>query len=675
MRVVSCLVTQHNLWLVGVAAFVCVVGSIITFGLYARARTRVGLQRQGWIFLTAVAGGSSVWCTHFIAMLAYQVSAPVTFDPTLTMVSLAVAIGGCGLGFGLSAANWRFVPPELCGTLVGLSVACMHYTGMLAYHVAGVVEWNMVDVACSLIIAATLSAMALDQAVRQPSRYAPLFAPALFVIAIVGLHFTGMTALEVTPIGGVATSSSSEAFEAIAVAVAGVGLLILATGIASYLIDEKSSQESVAKLKHMAMNDALTGLPNRVHFNDYLTREVDRARERGGRIAVVGIDLDRFKEINDQRGHEAGDRALALIGERLAGLLKPGEFAARIGGDEFSAVKRFEAVEEVNEFISRIEAALNEPLELDDFQVVTGGSIGAALFPNDGTEPDRLILNADLAMYRAKDDPERTSCFYEKHMDEVARKRTVMAAELRAAVARDEFELHYQVQHALSTSEITGYEVLLRWRHPERGMVPPAEFIPIAEETRSIVEIGEWVLRTACREAGKWTIPYKIAVNVSAVQLRHGDLAQLLHSILVETGFSPSRLEIEITESSIIQDRARALYILRRIKALGVTVAIDDFGTGYSSLDTLRSFPFDKIKLDRSFTRGLERDSQATAIVRAVLALGKGLEIKVLAEGVETNEQLLLLRSEGCDEAQGYYLGRPQRSLMPTQSAVLRASA
>ncbi len=608
-------------------------------------------------------------------MLAYKVSAPVTFDPTLTMASLAIAIGGCGLGFGLSTANYRFLPPELCGAVVGLSVACMHYTGMFAYHVDGFVEWNLLDVACSLIIAATLSAIALDQAVRQPSKYATLLAPTWLVIAIVGLHFTGMTAIQVTPIGTVATGSTGDALEAIAVAVAGVGLLIIGTGIISYLIDEKSSQESVAKLRQMALNDALTGLPNRTHFTDYLAREVNRARERGGRLAVVGIDLDRFKEINDQRGHDAGDRALSLIGERLAGLLKPGEFAARIGGDEFSAVKKFEAVEEVHEFIARIETALSEPLKFEDFQVATGGSIGAALYPDDGTEPDRLILNADLAMYRAKDDPERSSCFYEKHMDELARMRTVMAADLRAAVARDEFELHYQVQHSLLTNEITGYEVLLRWRHPERGMIPPAEFIPIAEETHSIVEIGEWVLRTACREAASWPVPYKIAVNVSAVQLRHGDLAQLLHSILVETGFSPSRLEIEITESCIIEDRVRALHILRRIKVLGVTVAIDDFGTGYSSLETLRSFPFDKIKLDRSFTRGLERDMQATAIVRAVLALGKGLEIKVLAEGVETNEQLLLLRSEGCDEAQGYYLGRPQRNLMPPRSGRLLASA
>jgi diguanylate cyclase (GGDEF)-like protein len=515
----------------------------------------------------------------------------------------------------------------------------------------------------------------LDEAVYQPRTYSRLLAPAWFVIAIVGLHFTGMAAVEVTPMSGMASTSNTEAFEALAVAVAGTGLMIIGTGLASYLIDEKSSQESVAKLQRMALNDALTGLPNRTHFSDYLTREIDRARERGGRLAVIGIDLDRFKEINDQRGHDAGDRVLALIGERLAGLLKPGEFVARLGGDEFSATKRYDTLEDVHDFVARIESALNEPLQFDDFQAVTGGSIGIALYPDDGTQLDRLIMNADLAMYRAKADPERSSCFYERHMDDAARARSLLAADLRLAIAREEFELHYQVQHALSTSKITGYEVLLRWRHRERGVISPAEFIPIAEETCSIVEIGEWVLRTACHEAAAWPEPHKIAVNVSAVQLRHGDLAQLIHSILVETGFSPSRLEIEMTETSIIEDRDRALHILRRVRALGVTVAIDDFGIGYSSLETLRAFPFDKIKLDRSFTQGLERDMQAKAIVRAVLALGKSLEIKVLAEGVETNEQLSILRTEGCDEAQGYYLGRPQRLLMPARPDLLLATA
>jgi diguanylate cyclase len=668
MRVVSCLLTEHNLWLVALAAFVCTSGILITFGLFQRTRMRTGVEMYGWAFLTAVAAGSSIWCTHFIAMLAYEVTAPVTFDPLLTMASLTIAISGCGLGFGLCALNKRFLRPELCGVIVGVGVVCMHYTGMAAYHVAGVVEWNTMYIAYSVLIAATLSAIAMDEAVRAPRPYSAYLATAWLVLAIVGLHFTGMAAVEVTPMSGVPTIGNAEAFNAIAVAVAGVGLMIIGTGAVSYVIDETSSQQSVAKLRHLALNDSLTDLPNRVHFTDHLAREIDSADKHKQQLAVIGIDLDRFKEINDQWGHGAGDRALAMIGARLRSLMRDGEFIARIGGDEFSAVKRFESLYEVNEFLARIEAALNEPLRINGYKAVTGGSIGVARYPDDGVEPGQLITNADLAMYRAKADSERSVCFYERQMDEASRRRSVLAADLRHAIARNEFMLHYQVQHELSTDEISGYEVLLRWRHPEHGMVSPVEFIPIAEDTGAIVEIGEWVLRTACREAAAWSEPHKIAINVSGVQLRHGDLAEVIHSVLLETALPPRRLEIEITETAIIEDRVRAIHTLRRVKALGVTVAMDDFGIGYSSLETLRTFPFDKIKMDRSFTNGLSNDRQAMAIVRAVLALGKSLDIRVLAEGVETPEQLSILRSEGCDEAQGYLLGRPDRIILEDAS-------
>jgi diguanylate cyclase (GGDEF)-like protein len=657
MRVVSCLFTEHNLWLVLLAAVVCISGSGITFGLYSRARERSGLQKLGWIFLTAVAAGSSIWCTHFIAMLAYEVSAPVSFDPILTTASLILAIAGCGVGFGLGTVDDDRFPPEVCGALVGLSVALMHYTGMAAYHVSGLVEWHSGYVAASVVIAATVAALALREAVRRPRVYSFYISIALFVVAIVGLHFTAMAAVQVTPMTG--GDSSHGEFAAIAIAVAGVGLMVVGTGVASYLIDERTSADTVERLQHMALNDALTGLPNRVHFSDYLDREIERAQATGWTMAVVGIDLDRFKEINDLRGHEAGDQALKIIGGRLGELLQPGEFAARVGGDEFAAVKRYESVDDLHEFLARIEKALFAPLCFDGFEAVTGGSIGVALFPQDGTLAGALISNADLAMYRAKAEVGRIICFYERQMDEAARERKALNADLRRALELGEFVLHYQVQNTIQTSGISGYEVLLRWRHGQRGMISPTQFIPIAEECGAIVEIGEWVLRTACREALSWHHPHKIAVNVSAVQLAHSDFAETVHNILVETGLSPSRLELELTESAIVADELRALHTLRRIRALGVAIAIDDFGAGYSSLATLRTFPFDKIKLDRSFTQGIERDAQAKAIVRAVLALGKSLDIPVLAEGVETSEQLAILQKEGCDEAQGYFLGKP----------------
>lgn len=662
MRVISCIVTEHNLWLVGLAAAICVAGAIISFRLLGHMQSRSGKQVFGWAFLAAVAAGSSIWCTHFIAMLAYDVKAPVSFDPILTLVSLIIAIAGCGIGFSVSAGVRLPRAPALGGAIVGLSVACMHYVGMMAYHVTGIIAWSAAYIVASVVLATTLSALALHEAVHAPRKRSHLIAPALFLLAIVGLHFTGMTAMQVTPTSADFGTDNSSVFSSIAVAVAGVALMIIGTGVASHFIEEMSAQENIAKLKHMAMNDSLTGLPNRVQFNAYAVRELERARENGWKLAVIGIDLDRFKVINDQHGHEAGDRVLSLLGHTLSELIQPGEFVARIGGDEFSALKRYETLDDVHDFISRIEKALNQPLRFDNIHFVAGGSIGVALFPDDGDDITRLISNADLAMYRAKGDAQRTVCFYEERMDDAARARAQLASDLRSAMANDELELHYQVQGSIADGTITGYEVLLRWRHATLGLIPPSDFIPIAEETGAICEIGEWVIRTACREAGAWETPHKIAVNVSGVQLQRADFADMVHSILVETGFSPNRLEIEITETAIVKDKIRALHTFRKLRALGITVAIDDFGIGYSSLETLRLFPFDKIKIDKSFTNGLEKDAQTMAIVRAVLALGKSLDIKVLAEGVESVQQLATLRGEGCDEAQGYYLGRPQRN-------------
>ncbi|QPC90064.1 bifunctional diguanylate cyclase/phosphodiesterase [Mesorhizobium sp. INR15] len=661
MRVISCIATEHNLWLVLLAALICVTGCWVTVGLFDRARKTAGVQMRGWLFLTAVAAGSSIWCTHFIAMLAYQPGAPITFDPVLTMISLVIAIAGTGAGFALASGNRGRFTPEFGGCIVGLAISAMHYTGMMAYHVAGIVEWDSLYVAASLVISVVFSAAAIGQVVRRSYRMAEHVGAGLLVLAIVGLHFTGMAAVAVTPMSFISTGTNPEILVAMAVAVAVVGLIVAATGFASYLIDERGRLESFERLQHLALNDALTGLPNRVSFTDRLDHEIERAGEDAETMtAVIVIDLDRFKEINDLRGHAAGDQALKIVARRLAKLTGDGEFVARLGGDEFAAIKRFKEQKDLIGLVSRLEKSLFEPLQIEEFEIATGASIGVAVFPRDGADRERLVSNADLAMYRAKNDVSRAVCFYESAMDETARARRALATDLRHAVERSELSLHYQVQTSVQTGAICGYEALLRWTHPEHGMIPPAEFIPIAEENGSILAIGEWVLRTACRQAASWDNDYKIAVNLSPVQFAHADLAKLVHQILVETGLSPKRLELELTESTIIADKVRTLHVLRQIKTLGVTIAIDDFGTGYSSLDTLRSFPFDKIKLDRSFMADVERSPQAKAIIRAVLTLGRSLEIPVLAEGVETHVQMSILQVEGCNEAQGYFLGRPK---------------
>ncbi|AUX75398.1 bifunctional diguanylate cyclase/phosphodiesterase [Sinorhizobium fredii] len=417
--------------------------------------------------------------------------------------------------------------------------------------------------------------------------------------------------------------------------------------------------DSEEQISFLARHDSLTGLPNRLQFNSHLDEELDAAVWFSRKVAVVGIDLDKFKEVNDLHGHAAGDFVLVTIAQRMKEHLQEGEFVARFGGDEFAAVKRFEDLSELNDFLRRIERCLHEEMRFGDFELKSGGSMGVAIYPQDAETADTLINNADLAMYRAKAALNQTICFYEVSMDEAARGRRALANDLWEAVEKNQLALHYQVQKSVTSGEVIGYEVLLRWNHPERGMVSPGEFIPLAEECGAILPIGEWVLREACREAATWDSQHKIAVNLSPVQLANGDVVSLVHAILVETGLDPKRLELEITESTIIDDKQRALLTLREIKALGVTIAIDDFGTGYSSLETLRSFPFDKIKLDKSFMSEVEGSPQAKAIIRAILALGHSLQVPVLAEGVETQKQLDILIAEGCDEAQGYLLGRP----------------
>ena len=655
LQIVSCIAYAHDPRLVALAAVICLAGAWVTVELLRRARARRGLQQAGWTFLAAVAAGSAVWCTHFIAILGYDSPAPVVFDPILTFLSLVIVIVGATLAFVLAMSRTTLVV-AIGGAVLGLSIAAMHYTGMMAYRVDGLIAWDWNYVVASVVLSVVLASAAL----LSLGRVHGLVTLALLVLATVSLHFTGMTAISVTPFATGAPLADPSVATAMAVAVAGVALLIVGTGVTSFLIDSSVSQAHLARLRHMALSDGLTGLPNRTSFSDRILLALERARRDGRRLAVIGIDLDKFKEINDARGHEAGDAVLRQLGRKLAALMGEGEFVARIGGDEFAALKAFSDRGELEEFVARLEAIFFAPVEIHGYTLAPGASLGISVYPEDGVNADRLVGNADLAMYRAKSEPARSVCYYEAGMDEAARRRRDLAADLRQALPRGELLLHYQVQTSVAVrGAVVGYEVLLRWQHPRLGLVSPADFIPLAEETGQIVEIGEWVLREACREAAGWTGSEKIAVNLSAVQLGDRDLPQKVHRILLDTGLSPARLELEITESSIIREEMRALDILRRLRALGVTIAIDDFGTGYSSLATLRSFPFDRIKLDRSFMGEIGECPEARAIVRAVLALGKSLNTPVLAEGVETEEQFAILAAEGCDEAQGFLLGRP----------------
>ena len=416
---------------------------------------------------------------------------------------------------------------------------------------------------------------------------------------------------------------------------------------------------SERRVAYMARHDALTGLPNRMHFRERTEQALSLAR-RGESFAVLYIDLDHFKEVNDLLGHPAGDELLKKVADRLRKSVRETDIIARLGGDEFAVVQIAPPrPEEVTVLASRLVQALSEPYDIDSHEVVIGTSIGIALAPGDGNDPDQLLKNADMALYRAKADGRGMFRFFEAEMDAHLQARRKLEMDLRKAVAQGEFEVHYQPIINLKDNQVTAFEALVRWNHPERGLVMPGEFISVAEDIGLIGCIGEWVLREACAEAATWERDIRVAVNLSSSQFRN-TLVPTVVQALAATGLRPDRLEFEITELVLLHNNEATLSILRQLHDIGVRISMDDFGTGYSSLSYLHSFPFDKIKIDRSFISELETRPDSVAIVRAVAGLGSSLGMKTTAEGVETVEQLEWLRSEGCTEVQGYLFSRPR---------------
>lgn len=658
-RIAFCIALDHDWRLVALALLVCIVGSVATIQLFGRIRLAVGHSRTGWIGLSAIATGTMVWATHFVAMMAFRTSAPVVLDPILTLVSLLVAIMFAAPGLALAARRKHFAG-AVGGGIIGSAIAIMHYVGMSAYRVDGIVYWDWGYVVASVALSISLGATAFH-VLTTSRRRRKIEAVSLLALAVAALHFTGMAAMQIAVLK-MGEGLSDGTLSALAVTTTVAALIVVGCAATSALIDGHTQGESYRRLRRMALHDGLTDLPNRMSFTEELERRF-LAKDGYAHMAVIMLDLSRFKVVNDTFGHQAGDQLLIALAARLSAMLRPGECIARLGGDEFAAVISHEERAELTDFLSRLRDAFEAPFVFDRFTASIGANIGVAMAVHDGFNPDELLAKADLAMYRAKSAKSIDPCFYDAQMDDAVRTRRELVADLRQALLSNAFELHYQVQASIETGAITGYEALVRWNHPQRGLISPDSFIPLAEESGEIVPLSVWILRQACFEAALWPNRHPVAVNLSPKHLADPQLIETVRTALADSGLAPERLALELTESAIIHDRAFALEQMRMLKTMGVAVALDDFGVGYSSLDVLRSFPFDRIKLDASFVAEIEYDEQAVSILRSVAALGSTLNMPVLAEGIEQPAQLAIVAREGCSAIQGYLIGRPSRTL------------
>jgi diguanylate cyclase (GGDEF)-like protein len=658
MRVITCLVQEHDWWIVLLAALMCCTGSIVAITLFRRTMAERGPSRLHWCFLSAVTAGAATWATHFIAMLGYRSSVPVAFDGPLTIASALIAVGGIGTGLLLASTLRRSLATVIGGGTIGLAISAMHYTGMFAYRAEGLVTWLPGYVVASLVVAAGFG-MLLVHGLRS-GWASKSMACALLVMTIVGLHFTGMAGFTVTPIPGVSHGGDTSTFTAVALATAMVALLILGMGLSTFMVENRAHSESREQLAHIAMHDTLTELANRHSFTKTLESECEKQKRYGRPFALLMVDLDRFKPINDTLGHPLGDLVLQKVAGRLRRAVREGDLVARIGGDEFAIIAfGVSTAEQAEQIAARVVEILARPFVVAGNVAELGGSVGIALAPNHGTDPEQLVQHADVALYSAKRTGKDRYCLFETEMMDAMQRRRFLEFDLRRACMREEFTVVYQPIIDSKSQAITGAEALLRWNCPGRGDVSPAEFIPIAEDLGLVSRIGATVLQQACQDATLWPEHLDIAVNVSPVQLLDPRLPQIVAQALLDSGLPAERLELEITETALLGDDEAALRTLNQLRDLGVRISLDDFGTGYSSLSYLHRFPISRIKIDRSFICKLPEDPGSASIVRAIAQLGESLDMKITAEGIETAEQFSFIAEQGCDHVQGFLISRP----------------
>jgi diguanylate cyclase (GGDEF)-like protein len=673
------LTATYDMMLVIVSFLVAMLASYTALQMTERITHASTHAARYWLAGGALAMGIGIWAMHFVGMLAFSLPIALGYDLLLTGVSLVIAIGVSA--FALWSVSGADLPLRklLHGAVwIGAGIASMHYLGMAALLMNPSIQYDGVWLFISIVVAmaAALAALWLAFKLRRNTPHAKmvrLAASSVMGLAIVGMHYTGMKAANF-PFDSVCMAAGNGVSpQWLAVVVIVVTLAVLTIALLTAMLDARlesrtaklaqSLAQANQELKQMVLHDHLTKLPNRTLLEDRVSQAIHKAARTEGHFALMFIDLDGFKTINDSLGHHVGDLLLMEIAERLSGAVRAQDTVARLGGDEFVILADLSSPEDAISVAAKILDTIAQSVWIDKSELRVSASIGIAIYPEDGKDRHDLMVNADAAMYFTKRSGRNGYNFFEPSMNTNAHHQLQLLQDLRQALGRSEFSLYYQPKFSAFDGSILGAEALLRWRHPTKGLIGPAVFIDIAERSGLILPIGEWVLDEACRQMKVWydmgRVDWKMAVNLSALQFSHSDLADIVKSKLDRYNLPATCLTLEITESTAMQDTEASMEILEKISALGVDISIDDFGTGYSSLLYLKRLPANELKIDRGFIRDLSQGTEDAAIVSAIVALARSLNLRVVAEGVETDTQKDFLAAIGCDVLQGYLMGEP----------------
>ncbi len=670
-------VSHYDQILVVVSFIVAILASYTALNMAGRVSVSSGKAARVWLIGGGFAMGTGIWAMHFIGMLAMELAMSQRYDPFLTAISMAVAIGSSLFALWLVSAERLRLRRLLPGSLVlGTGIVSMHYIGMAALQVSVPVIWDFFWVGVSIVIAmlASLAALWLTFRLRQEAAQVAVMragAALLMGVAIAGMHYTGMMAAHFTAHAHALDQGMNGSWLAVLVSV--MALSILAITLVVSMLDARlqartsllasSLAQANRELAEMALHDTLTRLPNRVLLQDRLEQAISKAKREGSSFALMFMDLDGFKNVNDGYGHDTGDKLLVAVTARLSGILKGQYTLARIGGDEFVLLAESKTPEEAASLASALVSVIDRPFVLDPYEIMVTLSVGITLYPWDGKDERELMFNADAAMYHTKHMGRNGYHFFQPSMNQLAQTQLQLMNDLWQAMDRRELMLHYQPKFQAPSGPIVGFEALLRWQHPKQGLLTPEIFLPLAEKTGLIVPIGNWVIDEACRQLSEWHsqghTDWSVAVNLSSLQFEQTSLIETVMNSLERHAIPPGKLILEVTETTAMGNPDESVRILTELTTLGVKASIDDFGTGYSSLLYLKRLPACELKIDKAFVSELSGEGEDVTIVSAIVALAKTLNLKVVAEGVETEMQQRFLTELGCNTLQGYLLGKP----------------